>query len=238
MGIAETARKPAHEVGAVLPPSAYLSWSSGKDSAFALLEARRLGSARIAGVLTTTETLHERVAVHCVRGTLLDRQIAALGLPAIRVPIPRPCPNEVYETRMEQAYAAIRGQGIGHMVFGDLFLEDIRAYREARLAAAGMHGLFPLWKRDTAVLAREMIDSGVVAHVVCLDPRRIDRSFAGRRFDAALLQDLPSSVDPCGENGEFHTVVTAGPMFNAPIEVTIGESVERDGFIFTDVVPI
>jgi uncharacterized protein (TIGR00290 family) len=220
------------------PPITYVSWSSGKDSAFALFEAERLGLARIAGVLTTVNTVYDRVAMHGVRSALLDRQIAALGLPGLRVPLPSPCPNEVYEARMAEACADIRSRGIEHVLFGDLFLEDLRAYREMRLDAAGMRGLFPLWKRDTAALAREMIDSGLIAHVVCLDPRRLDRRFAGRRFDAAFLRELPAGVDPCGENGEFHTVVTAGPMFRAPIEVAIGETVERDGFVFTDILPL
>ena len=221
-----------------LPPLAYVSWSSGKDSAFALFEARRSGLARIAGILTTVNTLYSRVAMHGVRTALLEQQIAALGLPAIRVPLPSPCPNEVYEARMAEVCTEIRSRGIDHILFGDLYLEDIRSYREARLETVGMHGLFPLWKRDTVVLAREMIDNGIVAHIVCLDPRRIDRAFAGRRFDAALLRELPASVDPCGENGEFHTVVVAGPMFRMPIEVAIGETVERDGFVFTDVMPV
>jgi uncharacterized protein (TIGR00290 family) len=219
------------------PPRAYVSWSSGKDSAFALYEAARSGLARIAGVLTTISEVYDRVAMHGVRSALLDRQIAALGLPCIKVPLPSPCPNEVYEARMAHACAQLQGEGIGHIVFGDLFLADIRAYREEKLAAAGMQGLFPLWQRDTALLARTMIASGVVAYIVCLDPRRLERRFAGRRFDERLLRELPQSVDPCGENGEFHTVVTAGPMFSAPIEVTIGETVERDGFVFTDVIP-
>jgi uncharacterized protein (TIGR00290 family) len=222
----------------VTPPSAYVSWSSGKDSAFALSEAQRLGLARIVGVLTTINEVDGRVAMHGVRNALLDRQIAALGLPCIKVPLPSPCPNEVYETRMTDACARIRGQGIDHIVFGDLFLEDIRAYREEKLAAAGMQAVFPLWKRDTAALAQAMIASGLVAHIACLDPRRLERRFAGRRFDQALLHDLPPAIDPCGENGEFHTVVTAGPMFGAPIAVAIGETVERDGFVFTDVVPL
>ena len=219
------------------PPPAYMSWSSGKDSAFALFEAQRLGLARIAGILTAINSVHDRVAMHGVRSSLLERQIEALALPAIRVPLPSPCTNEIYEARMESACAAIRGQGIEHMVFGDLFLQDIRAYRENRLEAAGMRAIFPLWQRDTAELARDMIASGLIAYIVCLDPRRIDRRFAGRRFDATLLNELPPDVDPCGENGEFHTVVTAGPMFRAPIEIEIGETVERDGFVFTDVIP-
>jgi uncharacterized protein (TIGR00290 family) len=220
------------------PPDAYVSWSSGKDSAFALHEARRLGLARIVGALTTINEVYDRVAMHGVRSTLLDRQIAALDLPAIKVPLPSPCPNAVYEARMSEACERIKAQGVRHIVFGDLFLEDIRAYRIERLAAAGMEPVFPLWKRDTYTLAREMIASGLVAHIACLDPRKLPRTFAGRPFDEALIRDLPASVDPCGENGEFHTVVSAGPMFAAPIEVGIGETLERDGFVFTDVVPL
>ena len=159
-------------------------------------------------MLTTINEVYERVAKHCVGSALLDRQIAALGLPCIKVRLPSPCPNDVYETRMAHACAQIKSQGIEQIVFGDLFLADIRVYRQEQLAAAGMHGVFPLWQRDTTVLAQTMIASGLVAHIACLDPR---------------------------ENGEFHTVVTAGPMFSSPI--AIGESVERDGFVFTDVVP-
>jgi uncharacterized protein (TIGR00290 family) len=219
-------------------PKAFMSWSSGKDSAFALHAARQDGIADIVGMLTTVNEVYDRVAMHGVRHALLDRQIEALGLPAIIVPLPSPCPNAIYEARMEEACADIKSRGVDHMVFGDLFLEDIRAYRVEKLAAAKMTPLFPLWLRDTATLARDMIASGLVAHIVCLDPRKLDRSFAGRRFDESFLRDLPPEIDPCGENGEFHTVVTAGPMFKAPIAVEIGETVERDGFVFTDVIPI
>jgi uncharacterized protein (TIGR00290 family) len=219
-------------------PKAFMSWSSGKDSAFALHAARTEGLAEIVGVLTTVNEVYDRVAMHGVRHALLDRQIAALDLPAIIVPLPSPCPNAVYEARMEDACAAIKARGVEHMVFGDLFLEDIRAYRVEKLAAAKMTPLFPLWLRDTAKLARAMIASGLVAHVVCLDPRKLDRSFAGRRFDESFLRDLPPEIDPCGENGEFHTVVSAGPMFKAPIAIEIGETVEREGFVFTDVIPV
>ncbi len=193
------------------PPKAFVSWSSGKDSAFALHEARRLGLADVVGVLTTINEVHQRVAMHAVRDALLDRQIATLGLPCIKVPLPGPCPNEVYEARLAATCERIKAQGVRHIVFGDLFLEDIRAYREVQLAKAGMAGIFPLWHRDTGVLAREMIASGLVAHLTCIDPRRLDKSFAGRRFDEVLLGDVPEDVDPCGENGEFHTVVSAGP---------------------------
>ena len=216
---------------------AFVSWSSGKDSAFALCEARRLGLAEVMGVVTTVKERYDRVAMHGVRSELLDRQIAALNLPAIKVLIPSPCTNEVYEARMAEACATIKASGIHHIIFGDLFLADIRAYRERTLAAIGMTPIFPLWSRDTRQLAGDMIDSGLVAHLVCLDPTRTPASLAGRRFDAALLRELPAHVDPCGENGEFHTVVTQGPMFSAPIGVSIGQTVERDGFVFTDVIP-
>jgi uncharacterized protein (TIGR00290 family) len=219
------------------PPKAFVSWSSGKDSAFALFEARRLGLAEIAGVLTTINEVHDRVAMHGVRNALLDRQIAALGLPAVKVPLPSPCSNDVYEARMAEACAAIKAQGVNCIVFGDLFLRDIRAYREERLGAAGIQPIFPLWQRDTTVLAHDMIASGLVAHIACLDPRFLDRDFAARRFDRELLRDLPAGVDPCGENGEFHTVVSTGPMFLAPIPVSLGEVVERDGFVFADFIP-
>lgn len=220
-----------------MKPKAFVSWSSGKDSAFALYEAQRLGLAEIAGVFTTVNEKYDRVSMHGVRHALLDRQIEALGLPAIKVMIPSPCPNDLYEARMVEAYAAIKAQGITHIVFGDLFLEDIRAYREEKLAAIGMTGIFPLWKRSTRQLAGEMIESGLIAHLVCIDPKRLGRSFAGRCFDSTLLRDLPPQVDPCGENGEFHTVVSAGPMYVDPIAVTVGVVVERDGFVFADIVP-
>jgi len=223
-----------------VPPKAFVSWSSGKDSAFALHEARRLGLAEIVGVLSTINEVHDRVAMHGVRNALLDRQIAALGVPAInaiKVPIPSPCPNEIYEARMAEAGERIKALNIRHIVFGDLFLEDIRAYRMEKLSAMGLEPIFPLWKRDTAALAREMITSGLCAHIVCLDPRKLNRSFGGRRFDADLLRELPNGVDPCGENGEFHTAVTAGLMFRREIAVRIGQTVERDGFVFTDLIP-
>jgi uncharacterized protein (TIGR00290 family) len=220
-----------------VPVKAFVSWSSGKDSAFAFHEAQRLGLAEITGVLSTINEVHDRVAMHGVRNALLDRQIAALGVPGIKVPIPSPCSNEIYEARMAEVCERLKAQGIRHIVFGDLFLEDIRAYRVEKLSDVGMEAIFPLWKRDTAALARQMIASGLSARIACLDPRKLDRGFAGRCFDAGLLRDLPVGIDPCGENGEFHTVVTAGPMFAHEIPIRIGETVERDGFVFTDVIP-
>ena len=184
------------------PPKAFVSWSSGKDSAFALYEAQRLGLAEVVGVLTTLNEAYGRVAMHGVRESVLDRQIAALGLPAVKVLLPNPCSNEAYAERMAHTCEHMKEQGVSHVVFGDLFLEDIRAYREKQLATVGMTGIFPLWRRDTAALARTMITSGLVAHLVCVDPRRLGREFAGRRFDTRLLDELPAQVDPCGENGE------------------------------------
>jgi uncharacterized protein (TIGR00290 family) len=217
-------------------PKAFLSWSSGKDAAFALMEARRLGLADVVGVMTAVNEASGRVQMHGVRQALLDRQIEALGLPAVKVTLPSPCPNAVYEARMGAALAALRVQGVEAIVFGDLFLEDIRAYRLKQIEAAGMRAVFPLWRRDTKDLAGAMIASGIEALTVCVDTRRLDRSFAGRRFDGAFLRDLPESIDPCGENGEFHTVVTAGPIFAAPVDVSVGEIVERGGFAFADVI--
>ncbi|MDN5927425.1 MAG: adenine nucleotide alpha hydrolase [Hyphomicrobiales bacterium] len=219
------------------PPKAFLSWSSGKDAAFALHEVRRLGLADVVGVLTTINEETGRVQSHGVREELLDRQIEALGLPAVKVMLPSPCPNADYEARMEEAFGKLRSGGVGHIVYGDLFLENIRAYREKQMEAAGMEPLFPLWGRATGELADAMIASGLEAHTVCVDTRRLDRSFAGRDFDEAFLRNLPAGVDPCGENGEFHTIVTAGPIFAAPIATSIGEIEERDGFAFADILP-
>jgi uncharacterized protein (TIGR00290 family) len=219
------------------PPKAYLSWSSGKDAAFALHEVRRLGLADVVGVLTTINEATGRVQSHGVREELLDRQIEGLELPAVKVMLPSPCPNAVYEARMEEAFGKLRSESVGHIVYGDLFLEDIRAYRERQMAAAGMEALFPLWGRDTRELARAMIASGLQARAACVDTRKLDRSLAGRSFDEGFLRDLPPAIDPCGENGEFHTVVTAGPIFAAPIVTSVGEIEERDGFAFADIVP-
>lgn len=216
---------------------AVVSWSSGKDSAFALHEVRRAGQFEVVGLLTTVSETFNRVAMHGTRESLLDRQIAALNLPCLKISLPSPCPNAVYEVRMAEACAHIKEQGVRHMVFGDLFLEDIRAYREARLKDAGIEAVFPLWKRETRALAQEMVTSGMVAHLVCIDPHRMERRFAGRCFDGDFLVELPGDVDPCGENGEFHTAVSASPMFNAPIAVKTGDIVERDGFVFADIIP-
>ncbi len=218
-------------------PRALVAWSSGKDSAWALHELRRAGEVEIVELLTTVTDPFARVSMHAVREELLDRQAAALGLPCRKVRIPWPCPNERYEAEMGRARAAARAEGITHAVFGDLVLEDIRAYREAKLAGTGVAPLFPLWGRDTARLAREMIDGGLRAAITCVDPRRLRPALAGRAFDASLLAELPPGVDPCGENGEFHSFAWAGPMFASPVAVTPGEVVERDGFVFADLLP-
>lgn len=218
-------------------PKAVVSWSSGKDSALALHEVQRTGDVDVVGILTTVTSAFGRVSMHGVRESLLDRQTLALGLRGWKVPIPSPCPNEVYEREMARVLGEIRQLGVSAVVFGDLFLEDIRRYREARLAEVGMQGLFPLWGRPTDRLAREMIDVGIRATVTCIDPKKLDRSFAGRSFDAALLDALPMGVDPCGENGEFHTFASASPSFRSPIGLAVGEVVDREGFVFADLVP-
>jgi uncharacterized protein (TIGR00290 family) len=217
-------------------PRALVAWSSGKDSAYALHEVRRAGDLEMVGLLTTVTRTFERVAMHGVREALLEAQAASIGLPLHRVEIPYPCPNEVYEQAMADVLASAATGGVTHIVFGDLFLADVRAYREAQLTPAGFTGVFPLWGRDTASLAREMIAAGLDARLVCVDPSRLDRSFAGRKFDAELLATLPADVDPCGENGEFHTFVADGPMFARPVRVRTGVIVDRDGFVFADLV--
>jgi uncharacterized protein (TIGR00290 family) len=211
-----------------------LSWSGGKDSALALHELRRTGAAPRA-LITTVTADHGRISMHGVRRELLCSQARAIGLPLIEVEIPAACSNDVYEQRMGQALAQAPLAEAQTIAFGDLFLADIRAYREERLSRIGKQAVFPLWGRDTPALAREFIAAGFEAILVCVDPRRLDSSFAGRRLDAELLADLPADVDPCGENGEFHTFVHAGPVFSSPIACRIGETVERDGFVFCDV---
>lgn len=218
-------------------PQAWLAWSSGKDSAWALHAVRHSGEVEVTALLTTVNRTHQRVAMHAVRETLLEMQAAAAGLPLVKVAIPSPCSNEVYEQAMSEAMARARAEGVSHVVFGDLFLEDIRAYREKQLASCGMTPVFPLWGIETRRLAEQMLAGGLSAYLTCVDPRKLDRSFAGRRFDAALLGALPPGVDPCGENGEFHSFADAGPMFRKEIPVCPGEVVERDGFVFADLLP-
>jgi uncharacterized protein (TIGR00290 family) len=214
-----------------------VSWSSGKDSAWMLHVIRSQGLGEPAALLTTVNESAGRVAMHAVRIELLQAQAEATDLPLIIVPIPHPCPNEIYETRMSAAIARARTEGFTHVAFGDLFLEDIRRYREERMNGTGLTPMFPLWMRPTGELAREMIRGGLEAYLTCVDPRVLPPSFAGRRFDAELLDDLPPGIDPCGERGEFHTCAVSGPMFNGRIEVAAGEIVERDGFVFADLKP-
>jgi len=225
------------EVNGLSRPKAWISWSTGKDSAWALHTVRERGDVEVVALLTTVNTAHARVAMHAVRESLLEAQSEALGLPLVKVPIPSPCPNSVYEQAMAEAIRRARQEGITHMVFGDLFLEDIRKYREEKLASTGITPLFPIWGLDTPRLAREMVAAGLRAVITCVDPKKLGRAFAGRTFDAELLGQLPGGVDPCGENGEFHTYAFEGPMFRKPIAVEVGEIVERDGFVFADVVP-
>lgn len=240
-----------------------LSWSSGKDCAWALKLLREEPGVEVVGLLTTVNAAVARVAMHGTRREILEAQARAVGLPLHVVPLPWPCPNEVYEERMAGALAEARGRGVTHMAFGDLFLEDIRAYREERLGGTGVAPMFPLWGADTGALARQMVDAGLEAVLTCVDSTKVPRSFAGRRFDHALLDELPPGVDPCGENGEFHTCVVAGPMFRERVRVVRPEGsagggpggrregrppagatpdashplevVERDGFVFADV---
>lgn len=212
-----------------------MSWSSGKDSATALHVARTEHDVDIVGLLVTLNAAADRVAMHAVRRTLLQAQAERLGLPLHIVEIPSPCPNEVYEARMAEAMAAARADGVEAVVFGDLFLEDVRADREKAMGGTGIQPLFPLWGRQTGPLAHDMITGGLRAVLTCVDPAQLDPAFAGRSFDEEFLRDLPADVDPCGEHGEFHTFVWDAPAFSHPIGIEVGEVVTRDGFVFCDV---
>jgi uncharacterized protein (TIGR00290 family) len=215
---------------------ALLSWSSGKDSAWALHLLRQRGEVEVVGLVTTFNEAFGRVAMHGVRAALVQAQADAVGIPLWPVPLPWPCSNDEYEARMRAVVEEARAAGVTAFAFGDLFLEDIRAYRERQLAGTGLAPLFPLWgtHADTPPLARAMIAAGVRATLVCVDPRHLSPAFAGREFGPDLLADLPPTVDPCGERGEFHTFCHAGPMFGRPVPVRSGETVERDGFYFAD----
>jgi uncharacterized protein (TIGR00290 family) len=215
---------------------ALISWSSGKDSAFALHEVLRASEFEVVGALTTVTETFGRVSIHGVRQEILCAQLDAAGLPPMIVPIPYPCPNEIYEARMSEAIAEAVQDGITHMIFGDLFLQDIRAYREQKLAGTGITPLFPLWGRPTSQLAGQMIASGFEAYIATVDLKKLPADFAGRKFDAQLLADLPDGVDPCGENGEFHSCVVAAPFFSRRLAVRPGERVERDGYAYCDLV--
>lgn len=215
-------------------PRVLLCWSSGKDSAWTLHVLRQRQEVEVVGLLTTINSAHARVSIHGVRMALLEAQAEAVGLPLWKIPIPSPCSNGDYEKAMSEAVRNALMAGVTMMAFGDLFLEDVRRYREAHLAGTGMAPLFPIWGLPTDDLAREMVDVGLRARVTCVDPRQLPISFAGRDFDAAFLSELPEHVDPCGERGEFHTFAYDGPMFHRPVSVCSGDIVERDGFIFAD----
>lgn len=214
-----------------------LSWSSGKDSAWALKLLRERPDLEVCALLTTFNQCFDRVAMHAVRRALVEKQAERVGLPLWAVDLPWPCSNTQYESCMGAVVERARAEGIAAVAFGDLFLEDIRAYREAQLRNTGLEPLFPVWRIPTQALAREMIRSGVRAKITCIDPAKLDRSFAGCDYDAGFLERLPAGVDPCGENGEFHSFVYDSPVFGAPVAVEPGEIVERDGFVFADVLP-
>ena len=212
-----------------------LSWSSGKDSAWALHLLRQNAEHEIAGLLTTLNSAFDRVAMHGTRRTILEAQAEAARQPLLTIPLPWPCSNADYEEIMRGVCTRAIAQGVHMVAFGDLFLEDIRAYREKQLQGTGLEPVFPLWQIPTDELAREMIRGGLKARLVCVDPKKLAPEFAGREFDEQLLADLPAGVDPCGENGEFHTCVYAGPIFDREISVVTGERVERDGLSFCDI---
>ncbi|MGB2667771.1 MAG: hypothetical protein WAK48_27495 [Candidatus Acidiferrum sp.] len=213
------------------------SWSGGKDSAMALHVLVRDPHYEVVSLLTTVTEGYERISMHGVRNELLHRQAESIGLPVEEVRIPQQCPNPVYEARMAEAVLRFREQGVLHVGFGDIFLEDLRVYREQKLMLANMTALFPIWKIDTRELACRFVEDGFRAFTACIDPRKLDKSFAGRELDASFFRDLPAGVDPCGENGEFHTFVFAGPIFRFPIPVQVGQVVERDSFVFCDLLP-
>jgi uncharacterized protein (TIGR00290 family) len=212
-----------------------MSWSSGKDSAFALFELKKHSKFTVVGLLTTVNETHERVAMHAVREELLIRQAEELGLPIFQVKIPYGCSNELYGERMSEAIVSAVNESVTHMAFGDLFLEDVKEFRVKMLKSTSISPVFPLWNRPTHSLAEEMIRAGQKAIITCVDPRKLPSTFVGREFDRTFLADLPQNVDPCGENGEFHSFVYDSPLFRRPIPVRVGEIVERDGFVFADV---
>lgn len=216
----------------------WLCWSSGKDSAWALHLLRQNPALRVTALVTTVNAAFDRVAMHAVRSELLRQQADAVGLPLKTILIPWPCSNAEYEAAVRPVVDDAVQSGVTAMAFGDLFLEDVRAYRERMLDGTGLTPLFPLWGRPTAELAEEMLAGGLKARLTCVDPKVLPRHFAGRAFDAELLTDLPDGVDPCGERGEFHTFVTDGPMFRRPVACWPGEIVERDGFVFADLLPV
>ena len=219
-----------------MPEQVLLSWSGGKESAMALYELRRARS-EVVALLTTITKGYDRISMHGVRRALLEKQAKSLGLPLHEVFIPQKCSNEEYEAEMGKAMAHFQDKGISSVVFGDVLLEDVRRYRERNLARLGMRGIFPLWGMDTAELARKFIALGFRAIVVCVDSKMLSGSFVGREFDEVFLSDLPSQVDPCGENGEFHTFVFDGPIFKRRVPFRVGKVVLRDSFYFCDLLP-
>lgn len=219
-------------------PKTIISWSSGKDSAFALHQIRKEDNLYVAGLLTTLNGENDRISIHGVRKELLEKQMEALQLQAEMVKLPMPCDNEIYRQEMGRVVARLKAEGVEHIVFGDLFLEDIRQYRLDQMRGTGIEPLFPLWQLDTGRLARDMVDEGLSAIVTCVDQRVLNAEFVGRPYNHEFLDDLPDGVDPCGENGEFHTVALAGPMFSRAINVAVGERVVHGDFVFADVVPL
>jgi uncharacterized protein (TIGR00290 family) len=220
-----------------LRKKALISWSSGKDSAWTLQVLRQSNEYEIVGLLTTINSAFDRVAMHGVRRDLVEAQASAAGLPLWKVPLPWPCSNQEYEAAMSSACARAIDAGVEAVAFGDLFLEDVRQYREDRMRGLGLTPVFPLWKLDTRQLLSDMGAAGMHSRIVCLDPRKLPASFAGRDLDQQLLDEFPAGIDPCGENGEFHTFVYDGPMFNHAVPIQSGETVTRDGFVFTDLIP-
>ena len=214
-----------------------VSWSSGKDSAWTLHVLRGREDVEIAGLFTTLNAEADRAAMHAVRRALVERQAAAAGLPVEFIPLPHPCPNAAYEAAMRAFIDGATSRGVAAFAFGDLQLADVRRYREDAMRGSGIECLFPIWGSDTAMLAAAMVEAGLRARITCVDPRQMPGRFAGRLFDRSLLDELPAGVDRCGENGEFHTFAFAGPMFRRPVEVAVGETVERDGFLYTDLLP-
>lgn len=214
-----------------------LSWSSGKDSAWALYVLQQDPGTDLVGLFTTINERADRVAMHAVRRELLVEQARAASLPVDIIPLPHPCNNEIYEQVMSEYIQAAVSRGVERIAFGDLFLEDVRQYRERQFAGCNIELVFPIWGHDTSVLSRQMIKAGLRARVTCVDPRQLPRAFAGREYNERFVNDLPATVDPCGENGEFHSFAFAGPMFCADISVAVGDTVEREGFIFTDLLP-
>jgi uncharacterized protein (TIGR00290 family) len=212
----------------------WLSWSSGKDSAWTLHTLRQQGEYDVVGLLTTVNSAYDRVAMHGTRASVLRAQAAAAGLPLIELPLPWPCSNQQYEAVMRDACAAAVAGGVEAMAFGDLYLEDVRRYREERLAGTGIRPVFPLWGRDTHALVGEMLDGGLRARITCVDPRKVPATFAGRELDASLVADLPPGTDPCAENGEFHTCAYAGPMFAKPLLLVPGTVEQHGDFVFAD----